>query len=252
MATPQSTASDEVAANDKNEQITFRFCSECSNMLYPKEDVDAHKLQYTCRTCQYTEDAHSHCVFRNNLDTNAGETAGVTQDVGSDPTVSELPPVLCMGCGGVIYCTFCAEPDSEMIITSTKKPAQESMGMCQFVLPMMPWDEDPFSEYDEEMMIDEPADADSQSDSADEFCQDGAMKVGLWQLAAACDASFWRDCGSGQSWGFARPLDLLPRSNKTCPVCSHEEAVFFQSQQRSAETGMKLFYVCCECGNIFT
>ncbi|KAH7162157.1 hypothetical protein B0J13DRAFT_432140 [Dactylonectria estremocensis] len=130
MATPQSTASEEVAANDKNEQITFRFCSECSNMLYPKEDVDAHKLQYTCRTCQYTEDAHSHCVFRNNLDTNAGETAGVTQDVGSDPT--------------------------------------------------------------------------------------------------------------------------LPRSNKTCPVCSHEEAVFFQSQQRSAETGMKLFYVCCECGNIFT
>lgn len=30
----------------------------------------------------------------------------------------------------------------------------------------------------------------------------------------------------------------LPRSNKTCPSCKHEEAVFFQSQQRSAETGM--------------
>ncbi|KAK0388972.1 hypothetical protein NLU13_2549 [Sarocladium strictum] len=128
MATPRSTTSAD-GDSKKLEQITFRFCSECSNMLYPKEDVDARKLQFTCRTCQYTEEAQSTCVFRNFLNTSAGETAGVTQDVGSDPT--------------------------------------------------------------------------------------------------------------------------LPRSNKTCPACKHDEAVFFQSQQRSAETGMKLFYVCCECGHIF-
>jgi hypothetical protein len=30
----------------------------------------------------------------------------------------------------------------------------------------------------------------------------------------------------------------LPRSNKTCPKCKTEDAVFFQSQQRTAETGM--------------
>ncbi|KFH41149.1 DNA-directed RNA polymerase II subunit-like protein [Hapsidospora chrysogenum ATCC 11550] len=152
MATPQSTASQDNAPgkSKKLEQITFRFCSECSNMLYPKEDEDAHKLQFTCRTCQYTEDAQTTCVFRNILNTSAGETAGVTQDVGSDPTVSDdLSPVVCLCCGIVIPC-------------------------------------------------------------------------------------------------------LLPRSNKACPACSHEEAVFFQSQQRSAETGMKLFYVCCECGHIFT
>merc|ERR1711900_130573 len=44
----------------------------------------------------------------------------------------------------------------------------------------------------------------------------------------------------------------LPRSNKACPKCKTEDAVFFQSQQRSAETGMKLFYVCCGCGHIFS
>ncbi|KAK7221291.1 hypothetical protein V2G26_009294 [Clonostachys chloroleuca] len=133
MSSPNSNAShDAQMANKpkKLEQISFRFCSECSNMLYPKEDEDAHKLQFTCRTCQYTEDATTTCVFRNVLNETAGETAGVTQDVGSDPT--------------------------------------------------------------------------------------------------------------------------LPRSNKPCPNCAHTEAVFFQSQQRSAETGMKLFYVCCECGHIFT
>ena len=32
----------------------------------------------------------------------------------------------------------------------------------------------------------------------------------------------------------------LPRSNKACPKCKAEDAVFFQSQQRSAETGMVL------------
>ncbi|KAI1171042.1 hypothetical protein F4777DRAFT_73008 [Nemania sp. FL0916] len=130
MATPQSTTSGDGEAPKNNlEQITFRFCSECSNMLYPKEDEDSHKLMFTCRTCQYTEEATSSCVFRHVLNSAAGETAGVTQDVGSDPT--------------------------------------------------------------------------------------------------------------------------LPRSNQSCPSCQHDEAVFFQSQQRSAETGMKLFYVCCECGHIF-
>ncbi|KAL2017524.1 hypothetical protein VTK56DRAFT_2016 [Thermocarpiscus australiensis] len=128
MASPAASAS---GGRGKKplEQITFRFCSECSNMLYPKEDENEHKLMFTCRTCNFSEEATSSCIFRNILNNAAGETAGVTQDVGSDPT--------------------------------------------------------------------------------------------------------------------------LPRSNRTCPACKHEEAVFFQSQQRSAETGMKLFYVCCECGNIF-
>ncbi|KAH8205790.1 hypothetical protein TruAng_000066 [Truncatella angustata] len=90
MSSPQETTSDGTRKNF--EQITFRFCSECSNMLYPKEDPDSHKLQFTCRTCQYTEEATSTCVFRNIMNNAVGETAGVTQDVGSDPTVSSSSP----------------------------------------------------------------------------------------------------------------------------------------------------------------
>ncbi|KFY17744.1 hypothetical protein V492_00412 [Pseudogymnoascus sp. VKM F-4246] len=127
MSSPSPSHGEDTKKN--MEQITFRFCSECSNMLYPKEDNDTRRLQFACRTCQYSEEAISSCVFRNVLNNAVGETAGVTQDVGSDPT--------------------------------------------------------------------------------------------------------------------------LPRSNKSCPKCKAEDAVFFQSQQRSAETGMKLFYVCCGCGHIF-
>ncbi|KAL1892160.1 DNA-directed RNA polymerase II core subunit rpb9 [Ceratocystis pirilliformis] len=127
MSSPQSQ--DSYSETKQPTDIAYRFCSECSNTLYPKEDPQRRVLMFTCRTCEHTEAAESACVFRNMLNNVVGETAGVTQDVGSDPT--------------------------------------------------------------------------------------------------------------------------LPRSNKQCPVCSHPEAVFFQSQQRSAETGMKLFYVCCDCGHIF-
>ena len=94
MASPaaNSTSAEGDGSKKDLEQITFRFCSECANMLYPKEDEDSHKLQFTCRTCQFTEEATSTCVFRYVSGNAAGETAGVTQDVGSDPTVRSHHP----------------------------------------------------------------------------------------------------------------------------------------------------------------
>ncbi|KAF2972550.1 hypothetical protein GQX73_g960 [Xylaria multiplex] len=135
MASPQSTASGDSPQKNNLEQITFRFCSECSNMLYPKEDEDSHKLMFTCRTCQYTEEATSSCVFRHVLNSAAGETAGVTQDVASDPTVcgpvsshcsnirdaaaaaavatADSSLALCLRCGiTLLHCTRCKDPAS--------------------------------------------------------------------------------------------------------------------------------------------
>ncbi|KAG9243116.1 hypothetical protein BJ878DRAFT_512341 [Calycina marina] len=124
-------ASSDLDESKKGEQITFRFCSECSNMLYPKEDPDTHQLRFSCRTCTFSEPAQSSCVFRNKFRNDTAEVAGVTTDIGADPT--------------------------------------------------------------------------------------------------------------------------LPRSNKKCPIngCGNEDAVFFQSQQRTADSKMKLFYVCAKCGHVF-
>ncbi|MCJ1478154.1 hypothetical protein MMC13_006830 [Lambiella insularis] len=91
------------------EQITFRFCRECSNMLYPKEDRLNNTLMFSCRTCQFSEPAASSCVFRNNLYNTVGETAGVTQDVGSDPTVGEPESCTCTLCGEELVCATCGE-----------------------------------------------------------------------------------------------------------------------------------------------
>ena len=81
-----------------------------SNMLYPKEDRNSNKLMFACRTCQFSEAASSSCVFRNNLYNTVGETAGVTQDVGSDPTVGL--PDFCTLCGEEIMCLCCRQSRS--------------------------------------------------------------------------------------------------------------------------------------------
>lgn len=45
---------------------------------------------FACRTCPFSEVATSSCVFRNELTNTVGATAGITQDVGTDPTVSQF------------------------------------------------------------------------------------------------------------------------------------------------------------------
>lgn len=68
-------------------------------MLYPKEDRVNNRLLFACRTCQFSEEAASSCIFRNSIHNTIGATAGVTQDVGSDPTVGGF---LCLHCGEII------------------------------------------------------------------------------------------------------------------------------------------------------
>lgn len=116
---PDSGAANHGPKKHDDEQVTFQFCHECSNMLYPKEDKDARKLMYTCRTCQHTVEATSNCIYRNMLKSQVGDTAGVTQDVALDPTVRgpestlNVPSsptsalVMCGCCGQVIMCSDC-------------------------------------------------------------------------------------------------------------------------------------------------
>ena len=78
-------------------------------MLYPKEDRLNNTLMFSCRTCQFSEPAASSCVFRNNLHNTVGETAGVTQDVGADPTVGLPDFCTCTLCGEQLICLMCGE-----------------------------------------------------------------------------------------------------------------------------------------------
>ena len=74
-------------------------------MLYPKEDPVNNRLMYACRTCPFGQPAESACIYRNELSNTVGDTAGITQDVGSDPTVGL--PGFCSCCGDEIICPMC-------------------------------------------------------------------------------------------------------------------------------------------------
>ena len=131
MSSP--AASDAAApATEQPKKITFRFCRECANLLYPLEDKQANQLMFYCRACSYSEPSTSSCVYRNDLSNTVGETAGITQDVGSDPTVGEEvsmsqtlqePMPVCTMCGQEIVCEECGEVEAEGLFLEVNDPA---------------------------------------------------------------------------------------------------------------------------------
>ena len=48
--------------------VSIRFCQECNNMLYPKEDKSNKVLLYACRLVETRDrvDGH-HCIFLQEL-----------------------------------------------------------------------------------------------------------------------------------------------------------------------------------------
>ncbi|KAF2015385.1 hypothetical protein BU24DRAFT_461634 [Aaosphaeria arxii CBS 175.79] len=143
MASP---AGFEDGQKDSAKKILFRFCSECSNLLFPREDKVNNKLLFACRTCAFTEEAPSSCVMRHEIASSVGDTAGITQDVAQDPTVgisqtlsnttlSESFPGLCTMCGQDIVCIecgedsapgLCFEADDEDPLTGVGEPSSKN------------------------------------------------------------------------------------------------------------------------------
>ena len=97
-------------------------------MLHAVEDRNAQQLMFKCRTCQYSEPAATACVYRNQLYNTVGETAGVTQDVGSDPTVGhhDSDYYFCGMCGDEIICTECGVEGCPGLLLHTEGSASSS------------------------------------------------------------------------------------------------------------------------------
>ncbi|CAN1281478.1 DNA-directed RNA polymerases II, IV and V subunit 9A [Linum perenne] len=77
---------------------TMKFCRECNNILYPKEDRDNRVLLYACRNCDHQEVAETYCVYRNEVHHSAAERTQVLQDVAADPTLPRTKDVRCAMC----------------------------------------------------------------------------------------------------------------------------------------------------------
>ncbi|KAI9150986.1 DNA-directed RNA polymerase II core subunit rpb9 [Blastocladiella emersonii ATCC 22665] len=75
-----------------------RFCPECLNLLYAREDRHEGRLLYGCRRCGHQEEAMDMVVYRHEIAiSDAGETSRA-RDLVTDSTLpkAKLP---CPSCG---------------------------------------------------------------------------------------------------------------------------------------------------------
>ncbi|KAL0281383.1 UNVERIFIED_CONTAM: hypothetical protein PYX00_002385 [Menopon gallinae] len=78
--------------------VGIRFCPECNNMLYPKEDKENHALLYACRNCDYKQLADSNCIYVNKIMHEIDELTHILSDVISDPTLPRTGEHPCPKC----------------------------------------------------------------------------------------------------------------------------------------------------------
>eukprot|EP00123_Amoebidium_parasiticum_P014485 comp22516_c2_seq1/m.34124 comp22516_c2_seq1/g.34124 ORF comp22516_c2_seq1/g.34124 comp22516_c2_seq1/m.34124 type:complete len:122 (-) comp22516_c2_seq1:314-679(-) len=79
--------------------MSVRFCQECNNMLYPKEDKERRILLLVCRNCDYQEEAMTPRVYFHKMQHDTDELTQIVKDVATDPTLPRTHDVECSKCG---------------------------------------------------------------------------------------------------------------------------------------------------------
>ncbi|XP_022097263.1 DNA-directed RNA polymerase II subunit RPB9-like [Acanthaster planci] len=78
--------------------VGIRFCQECNNMLYPKEDKENKVLLYACRNCDYQQEADNNCVYVNKITHEVDELTQIVAEVVADPTLPRTQDHPCPRC----------------------------------------------------------------------------------------------------------------------------------------------------------
>ena len=81
----------------------LKFCSECSNMLYPTEVAEEKKLAYVCKCCGHRDvvegrDQNAYCVFSHDVSLSY-EKFIQDPELSQDKTLSRTRTSHCPKCG---------------------------------------------------------------------------------------------------------------------------------------------------------
>ncbi|KAJ1960663.1 DNA-directed RNA polymerase II core subunit rpb9 [Dipsacomyces acuminosporus] len=98
---------------------SFRFCPDCSNMLYPREDRVRRQLMFACRNCDHQEEAENNCVYRHEVIHIPSEQTMVITDLSSDPTLPRTNQIPCPKCQyeeAVYFQSQSRHPDTRMTL----------------------------------------------------------------------------------------------------------------------------------------
>ncbi|KXJ10228.1 DNA-directed RNA polymerase II subunit RPB9 [Exaiptasia diaphana] len=79
--------------------VGIKFCQECNNMLYPKEDKENKILLYACRNCDYQQESDNSCIYVNKITHEVNEMTQIVADVVADPTLPRTDDHECQRCG---------------------------------------------------------------------------------------------------------------------------------------------------------
>jgi len=93
-----STADQLEASSNNQGYVGIRFCQECNNMLYPKEDKEKKILMYACRNCDYKMAADNNCIYVNKLMHEIDELRHINPEVITDPTLPRTGDHNCPRC----------------------------------------------------------------------------------------------------------------------------------------------------------
>ncbi|XP_054155759.1 DNA-directed RNA polymerase II subunit RPB9-like [Oppia nitens] len=72
------------------DRVRIRFCPECNNMLYQRQNKEQRTLVFFCRTCLYQREAtkDQYCVYINNIKHDINELSLINPDLVDDPTLA--------------------------------------------------------------------------------------------------------------------------------------------------------------------
>ncbi|XP_066395306.1 DNA-directed RNA polymerases II, IV and V subunit 9A-like [Miscanthus floridulus] len=96
---------------------TLKFCGECNNMLYPREDKETRTLLYACQSCEHEEIATDTCVYKRVIRKPVGEPKDVLKNAATDPSLPRTRSVRCYNCNHPEAAFFQAPTSGEQAMT---------------------------------------------------------------------------------------------------------------------------------------
>ncbi|ONM59617.1 DNA-directed RNA polymerase subunit [Zea mays] len=104
---------------------TLKFCRECNNMLYPREDKETRTLLYACQTCEHEEIATDTCVYKRVIRKPGGEPKDVLKDAATDPSLPRTRSVRCYNCN---------HPEAAFFQVCTQAPTKGEQAMTLYFI----------------------------------------------------------------------------------------------------------------------
>ncbi|OAY71387.1 DNA-directed RNA polymerases II, IV and V subunit 9A, partial [Ananas comosus] len=88
----------EAEAEEESAMSILKFCRECNNILYPKEDKETRTLLYACRNCDHQEVADDNIVYKMEIRRPVRKGTEILHDAAADASLPRTRSVKCANC----------------------------------------------------------------------------------------------------------------------------------------------------------